>query len=97
MKNRLTPVLVGCISAVGDPARALGDRVQQRRPRRQPDERFLPFSDAEGRHQLQRLPAGRLCRLGERYPVLYLLHGRGDSMSAWTQMKSTLDELIAAE
>ena len=29
--------------------------------------------------------------------MLYLLHGRGDSMSAWTQMKSTLDELIAAE
>ena len=31
----------------------------------------------------------------ERYPVLYLLHGRGDSMSAWLRMKGTLDELIA--
>ena len=30
-----------------------------------------------------------------RYPVLYLLHGRGDSMSAWTRMQGTLDELIA--
>lgn len=30
----------------------------------------------------------------ERYPVLYLLHGRGDTMNAWTQMKSTLDQLI---
>src|SRR5213592_4142281 len=30
-----------------------------------------------------------------RYPVLYLLHGRGDTMSAWTQMKGKLDQLIA--
>ena len=32
----------------------------------------------------------------DRYPVLYLLHGRGDSKSAWTQMKGALDELIAS-
>ncbi|HYK07291.1 MAG TPA: alpha/beta hydrolase-fold protein [Gaiellaceae bacterium] len=32
----------------------------------------------------------------ERYPVLYLLHGRGDSKSAWTQMKGALDALIAS-
>ena len=31
-----------------------------------------------------------------RYPSLYLLHGRGDSMTAWTQVKSDLDALIAA-
>jgi enterochelin esterase-like enzyme len=31
-----------------------------------------------------------------RYPVLYLLHGRGDSMSAWTRVKGELDALIAA-
>jgi S-formylglutathione hydrolase FrmB len=31
-----------------------------------------------------------------RYPVLYLLHGRGDSMSAWTRVKGDLDALIAA-
>ena len=31
----------------------------------------------------------------QRYPVIYLLHGRGDSMSAWTQLKGRLDELIA--
>jgi enterochelin esterase-like enzyme len=31
-----------------------------------------------------------------RYPVIYLLHGRGDSMSAWTQVKSRLDELIGS-
>jgi enterochelin esterase-like enzyme len=40
------------------------------------------------------LPAGYEST-AKRYPVLYLLHGRGDSMSAWTQMKSKLDELIA--
>ncbi|WP_117210663.1 alpha/beta hydrolase-fold protein [Allorhizocola rhizosphaerae] len=31
----------------------------------------------------------------QRYPVLYLLHGRGDTMQAWTQVKSDLDALIA--
>ncbi|MBN8887768.1 MAG: hypothetical protein J0I77_18725 [Rudaea sp.] len=31
-----------------------------------------------------------------RYPSLYLLHGRGDSMTAWTRVKSDLDALIAA-
>ena len=29
------------------------------------------------------LPAGY--QVAERYPVLYLLHGRGDSMSAWVR------------
>jgi enterochelin esterase-like enzyme len=40
------------------------------------------------------LPAGYEAS-AVRYPVLYLLHGRGDSMSAWVRMKGTLDELIA--
>jgi enterochelin esterase-like enzyme len=40
------------------------------------------------------LPAGYSAS-NERYPVLYLLHGRGDSMSAWTQMKGELDQMIA--
>jgi enterochelin esterase-like enzyme len=40
------------------------------------------------------LPAG-YAGTAKRYPVLYLLHGRGDSMSAWTQVKGKLDELIA--
>src|SRR5690348_3525096 len=40
------------------------------------------------------LPAG-YTGSSQRYPVLYLLHGRGDSMSAWTQMKAKLDQLIA--
>jgi len=30
----------------------------------------------------------------QRYPVLYLLHGRGDTMQAWTQVKGSLDEMI---
>ncbi|MEV4060737.1 alpha/beta hydrolase-fold protein [Nonomuraea dietziae] len=32
-----------------------------------------------------------------RYPVLYLLHGRGDTKEAWTRVKSSLDDLIAAK
>jgi enterochelin esterase-like enzyme len=40
------------------------------------------------------LPAG-YSSTAKQYPVLYLLHGRGDSMSAWTQVKSKLDEMIA--
>jgi enterochelin esterase-like enzyme len=34
-------------------------------------------------------------RTSQRYPVLYLLHGRGDSMAAWTRVKAELDRLIA--
>ena len=30
----------------------------------------------------------------DRYPTLYLLHGRGDTMQAWTQVKGELDSLI---
>ena len=41
------------------------------------------------------LPAGYLST-AKRYPVIYLLHGRGDSMGAWTQVKAKLDEMIAA-
>lgn len=41
------------------------------------------------------LPAGYDASTA-RYPVLYLLHGRGDSMAAWTQMKGRLDSMIAA-
>lgn len=29
------------------------------------------------------------------YPTLYLLHGRGDSMTAWTRIKADLDRMIA--
>ena len=40
------------------------------------------------------LPAG-YASAAKHYPVLYLLHGRGDSMSAWTQVKGKLDAMIA--
>jgi enterochelin esterase-like enzyme len=39
------------------------------------------------------LPAG-YDRSKDRHPVLYLLHGRGDSMQAWTRVKTTLDDMI---
>lgn len=32
---------------------------------------------------------------GAVYPVIYLLHGRGDDMSAWLNIKTTLDTMIA--
>lgn len=31
------------------------------------------------------------------YPTVYLLHGRGDTMSAWQRMASTLDHMIAEQ
>jgi enterochelin esterase-like enzyme len=40
------------------------------------------------------LPAG-YSSTAKRYPVLYLLHGRGDSMGAWTQVKAKLDQMIS--
>lgn len=41
------------------------------------------------------LPAG-YSESDQRYPVIYLLHGRGDDMSAWLNAKAALDELIAS-
>ncbi len=41
------------------------------------------------------LPAG-YAHSQERYPTLYLLHGRGDTMAAWTREKADLDRLIAS-
>ncbi len=40
------------------------------------------------------LPAGYVPDGSVRYPVLYLLHGRGDKMAAWTTIKPELDRLI---
>lgn len=40
------------------------------------------------------LPAG-YDQSADRYPTLYLLHGRGDTMAAWTRVKRDLDSLIA--
>ncbi|MGW4502722.1 alpha/beta fold hydrolase [Micromonospora sp. NPDC004336] len=41
------------------------------------------------------LPHGYAAAGATRYPVLYLLHGRGDTMAAWTRVKADLDRLIA--
>ncbi len=41
------------------------------------------------------LPAG-YAGSGLRYPVVYMLHGRGDSLSAWGRNQAMFDELIAA-
>ncbi|MCS5732807.1 alpha/beta hydrolase [Herbiconiux daphne] len=41
------------------------------------------------------LPAGFDAEAATRYPSVYLLHGRGDSQTAWQQVAGDLDELIA--
>lgn len=42
------------------------------------------------------LPAGYPATAQRRYPLLLLLHGRGDKMSAWTRVRPLLDQLIAS-
>ncbi len=42
------------------------------------------------------LPAG-YADSARRYPVIYLLHGRGDDMDAWLNICGTLDQMIAAK
>jgi len=42
------------------------------------------------------LPPGYDPAAATRYPVLYLLHGRGDKMAAWTTIRPDLDRLINA-
>ncbi len=96
MKNRLTPLLMGCAglfvillapSAIGSSSAVPEGSLTSAS--------FHSATLNEDIHYNVYLPAG-YAGSAERYPVLYLLHGRGDSMSAWTQMKGTLDELIAA-
>ena len=40
------------------------------------------------------LPAG-YADSDQAYPVIYLLHGRGDTMAAWLNVQDTLDQMIA--
>src|SRR5437016_5662486 len=42
------------------------------------------------------LPAGYAASNAARFPVLYLLHGRGDSREAWRTIQPDLDRMIAA-
>ena len=100
MKNRLTAVVAGCVALfvilLSPTASGSGSAVA---------EGIITgnimgasFHSAALNEDLDYnvyLPAGYEGS-ADRYPVLYLLHGRGDSMSAWVQMKGALDELIAA-
>lgn len=57
------------------------------------------FASATLAHELAYhlyLPPGYDAAAAKRYPVLYLLHGRGDKMAAWTTIKPDLDRLINA-
>lgn len=96
MKNRLTPALAACAalllillapSAVGSSSAAAEGSIT--------GGSFHSTTLNESITYNVYLPAG-YAGSAERYPVLYLLHGRGDSKSAWVQMKSALDELIAS-
>jgi enterochelin esterase-like enzyme len=96
MKNRLTPVLAGCValfvilfapSAIGSGSAVAEGSITS-----------ASFHSATLNEQIDYnvyLPAG-YAGSADRYPVLYLLHGRGDSKSAWVQMKGALDALIAS-
>jgi enterochelin esterase-like enzyme len=96
MKSRFTPVLAGCValfvillapSAIGSSSAVAEGSITSG-----------AFHSATLNEEIAYnvyLPAGYESSAA-RYPVLYLLHGRGDSKSAWVQMKGTLDELIAS-
>ncbi|MBA4136814.1 MAG: hypothetical protein C0518_05810 [Opitutus sp.] len=47
-------------------------------------------------HYLAWLPAGYAATPDARYPVIYLLHGRGDRMDAWRAALPVLAELVAS-
>ena len=56
---------------------------------------FSPSLHKDLAYQLY-LPPGYDPTRSTRYAVLYLLHGRGDNLNAWTKIKTNLDELITA-
>lgn len=55
---------------------------------------FSPTLNREFRYNII-LPAG-YDSSDQRYPVIYLLHGRGDTGTAWLRVHDSLDALIAA-
>ena len=96
MRTRITPALAGCAalllvllapSAVGSSAAVAEGSLTEAS--------FHSTTLNEAISYNVYLPAG-YAGSTDRYPVLYLLHGRGDTKAAWTQMKGALDELIAA-
>ena len=95
-ENRLTPALAGCAalllillapSAVGSGSAVAEGSITAG------SFRSATLNEAIAYNVY--LPAG-YADSAARYPVLYLLHGRGDSKSAWTQVQGALDELIAS-
>ncbi|MBN1967620.1 MAG: SBBP repeat-containing protein [Anaerolineae bacterium] len=88
MNRWLFLVLIGCLLLVS-PTMAQGEGSSVRQ------EAF--YSDVLGREMQYTvyLPAGYEAT-EMRYPVLYLLHGRGDSMEAWLTVRGVFDDLIAA-
>lgn len=57
----------------------------------------LDASPAGGIDYTTYLPPGYDPQRAEPYPVVYLLHGRGDSQAAWQRLATRFDELILAE
>ncbi|MCX7669233.1 MAG: alpha/beta hydrolase-fold protein, partial [Anaerolineae bacterium] len=55
---------------------------------------FSPALDADGRYVIYLPPDYATGHL--RYPVFYLLHGKGGGMNDWLHMKPDFDRLIAA-
>ena len=96
MLNRIASVLAGSAALAGDSARspAVGSSSAVA-PGEIVSASFRSATLGEQLHYNVYLPAGYAAS-AERYPVLYLLHGRGDDRSAWTRMQGALDELIAS-
>lgn len=90
MKSFFRPVLgLLCLLAAGLPARAqpaAGTIASRNAP--------SPTLGREISYQLY-LPPAYVPDGSARYPVIYLLHGRGDKQAAWTTIKPDLDRLIA--
>ncbi len=96
MKTRLTPALAGCfVLLLVLLAPSAGGAGSAAAPGTVTSSAFQSTALGEPVAYNVYLPAG-YAGSAKRYPVLYLLHGRGDSMSAWLQAKGRLDELIAS-
>lgn len=96
MRNRLLRVLTGCAAAIVLlVAPSAGGSADEFAEGSIATVSFRSATLSEDIAYNVYLPAG-YADSSKRYPVLYLLHGRGDSMSAWVQMKGALDALIAS-
>lgn len=88
---RSVPILL-CLLAAGSPARAAelarGGTIQAHST-------VSAHLGKDLAYQLY-LPPGYVADGSVRYPVLYLLHGRGDKMTAWAPIAPDLDRLISA-